>query len=185
MEDHVKEYTELIEDLRQVVEKGRMIPLLKQELLDGESLKQIVSRLRDTLPDALSAASRVINQREEILREAHAEHGKLVNESAIVHEAKSEHARILKETEQKAQAVLAEARRKAEQAADEIRKEADRYAQKSKEKIFNYALDLLKNVHESLGASMDNLSEARNTLQASTQVIEEWMQKIVQEKEKA
>lgn len=185
MEDHVEEFTELLHHLQQVVEKGKTIPLIKQEIVDAESLRQIVAKLRGALPEAVVAASKVVNRREEILREAEAERKRLVDNSEIVREAHAEQARTLKQTEAKVLAMLAEARQKAEQAAEEIRRDADRYAQKSKEKVFNYALDLLKSVHESISESTENLSEVRNRLQASSQIIEEWMAKILQEKEKA
>lgn len=185
MEDPVKEFTELLQGLQQVVERGKTIPLIKQEIVDAEALRQILSKLRNAVPEAIVTASKVVNLREEILREAEAERRKLVESSAVVREAKEEQARILKQTEAKVQALLADARQKAQQAAEEIRKDADRYAQKSKEKVFNYALDLLKSVHESIGESTENLAEVRDRLQASTQIIEEWMEKILQEKEKS
>ncbi|NDL59397.1 hypothetical protein [Phytoactinopolyspora mesophila] len=111
MEIHKK-----LDELIELVESARTMPMSSSAILNKTEVLSLVKQVRDMLPNSLSAADTVIEQREELLEEARnnasrmitdarAEQARLVGDHTVLVEARRERGRTLEQTRQEIEAM--------------------------------------------------------------------------------
>jgi vacuolar-type H+-ATPase subunit H len=141
----------LLDRLEEALVTGSRVPLTARTLVDEQECLDIIDQMRAALPSEVKYARRVVEERENLLAQAHEEAervvrnaemkaGRLVEDHALVRAAQTRALQIEDE---------------AERTADEIRAEAERYAGR-----------LLGRVTERLEQALDNVRVGLRELEA-------------------
>ncbi|MBC3795479.1 hypothetical protein [Acetobacterium tundrae] len=64
---------DLLAELEEVVEKGNTLPFSSKALIDPEELIEIIDEIRDSMPEELSEAKKIVAERKKILFTAQSE----------------------------------------------------------------------------------------------------------------
>ncbi len=100
-------YEEIIEDLYTLIDEGKSSMGGSRVKIDGEAAKELLEKLKESIPEQLVQARRIVADRNSILEEANRKRDDAVNE------ANQEKNRILSEATDQRDQILAEARKKA------------------------------------------------------------------------
>lgn len=141
----------LLDRLEEALVTGSRVPLTARTLVDEQECLDIIDQMRAALPPEVKYARRVVEERENLLAQAHEEAervvrnaemkaGRLVEDHALVRAAQTRALQIEDE---------------AERTADEIRAEAEQYAGR-----------LLGRVTERLEQALDNVRVGLRELEA-------------------
>ncbi|MEN2984242.1 MAG: ATPase [Dictyoglomaceae bacterium] len=140
---------EIIEEIRSIIKKSLIIPVLEKVVIDYNKLVSLIEDLDRTLPEELAEAKRIIRRKEEILKEAE-------------EEAQS----VIKIAKEKAESLLKESNitLKAQKEAETIIEEAKKEASEIKKEAEDYILVLLNKVEEVLKRELEIINKCKNEL---------------------
>ena len=169
------ELLELIASLESLVLQARRLPVGGNLVIERRAILDLVDQLRLAVPDTVRQAAQVLEQREQLLRDAK-EHGQavieeaerqrvqLVSENSLVQEAEKRSQEIIMDGEARARQTVADADAtaaahlsEAAQAAASQLQDADRYAVAVLERL----QEDLRGVLEALDRSSETLRERR------------------------
>ncbi|KXS39611.1 MULTISPECIES: type I restriction endonuclease subunit R, EcoR124 family [unclassified Candidatus Frackibacter] len=118
--------SEIIDELRFMVENGDKIPLTKKVLIDSDYVLNLIAELEEELPVAIGEAEELLSKRQEILDDAKnradEEIKKIIAEVDVVKEAQEVANEIRVGVNEYADEVLAEIESGLEKKLNEIRK---------------------------------------------------------------
>jgi F0F1-type ATP synthase membrane subunit b/b' len=137
----------LVDRLEALVNGSRRVPLSSRIMLEEEDLLAIVEQMRQTIPNEVKQARRVLQDREQILKQAQSEAEKIVTMAR-------ERAEYMINQE----GILTVAKERGEQ----MLSDAQRDAQSTRSEIEQYAVDVLGHLEQQLELQ---LHQVRNGLQ--------------------
>ncbi len=137
----------LVDRLEALVNGSRRVPLSSRIMLEEEDLLAIVEQMRQTIPTEIKQARRVLQDREQILKQAQSEAEKIVTMAR-------ERAEYMINQE----GILTMAKERGEQ----MLSDAQRDAQTTRSEIEQYAVDVLGHLEQQLELQ---LHQVRNGLQ--------------------
>ena len=137
----------LVDRLEALVNGSRRVPLSSRIMLEEEDLLAIVEQMRQTIPNEVKQARRVLQDREQILKQAQSEAEKIVTMAR-------ERAEYMINQE----GILTVAKERGEQ----MLSDAQRDAQTTRSEIEQYAVDVLGHLEQQLE---QQLHQVRNGLQ--------------------
>ncbi len=137
----------LVDRLEALVNGSRRVPLSSRIMLEEEDLLAIVEQMRQTIPNEVKQARRVLQDREQILKQAQSEAEKIVTMAR-------ERAEYMINQE----GILTMAKERGEQ----MLSDAQRDAQSTRSEIEQYAVDVLGHLEQQLELQ---LHQVRNGLQ--------------------
>src|SRR2546426_1446004 len=71
----------LLDQLEEVLGAGSRLPLTSRTLVDEQEILDILDQIRVSIPDEIKAARRQMQEREQLLADAHAEADHLIREA--------------------------------------------------------------------------------------------------------
>ncbi len=137
----------LVDRLEALVNGSRRVPLSSRIMLEEEDLLAIVEQMRQTIPNEVKQARRVLQDREQIIKQAQSEAEKIVTMAR-------ERAEYMINQE----GILTMAKERGEQ----MLSDAQRDAQTTRSEIEQYAVDVLGHLEQQLELQ---LHQVRNGLQ--------------------
>ncbi|MCS7202077.1 MAG: ATPase [Dictyoglomus sp.] len=140
---------EIIEEIRSIIKKGLIIPVLEKVVIDYNKLVSLIEDLDRTLPEELAEAKRIIRRKEEILKEAEEE------AQSVIKIAKEKAENLLRESN-----ITLKAQKEAETIIEEAKKEANEI----KKEAEDYILVLLNKVEEVLKRELEIINKCKNEL---------------------
>lgn len=132
----------LVDRLEELIDEGRHIFGTKYTLIDEERALEIIDQMRISIPEEIEKSSRVIQNRERVLAEAH-----------------EEAARIIQQTREKAEGLIDQdslvqaAQARAESIREQARQEAGRITAEADQ----YVMDLLSRLEQQLTLNLDQV----------------------------
>ncbi len=169
------EFLELVASLESLVVQARRLPVGGNLVIERRAILDLVDQLRLAVPDNIRQAAQVLEQREQLLRDAK-KHGQavieeaerqrvqLVSETSVVLEAQKRSQEIIMDAEARARQTVADADAtaaahlsEAAQAAASQLQDADRYAVSVIERL----QEDIRGVLEALEKSSESLRESR------------------------
>jgi hypothetical protein len=141
----------LLDRLEEVLGGGSHLPLTSRTLVDEQEILDILDQIRVAIPDEITAARKLTQQRDQVLADAHAEAE-----------------RILREADQHVNARLAEHQlvRTAEARAAEIEERALQQAEQMRRETEEYAQRVLQRLHEHVGQVSQTVERGLEELDA-------------------
>jgi vacuolar-type H+-ATPase subunit H len=133
------EILQLINELEAMGEQGERrwycrFPLFGKTVLDADELFDLISQLRSSLPQEMTAATQIASERDQIIEDAHRERQKII-------ESAREQAQLLISNDSlvlEAQSRSKEIIKQAQVEGDAIRAEAEQWARGIVERLENY-----------------------------------------------
>jgi F0F1-type ATP synthase membrane subunit b/b' len=162
---------QLIDHLEDALLSGFAVPLTPWALVNGEKLLPLLDMIRDSLPDEIQAAHRVLERREALLHEAHVQSQAMLEEAQ--HRSKtllSEH-ELMQAIEQQASTVrtalvneLAQRRQQAEDEVQRLLAQAEAEAQHVRQEAQAYVEGLLNAAEAQTSAMHHHVLEGQQRL---------------------
>lgn len=139
----------LLEQLEALVLEGTRVPLTARVMVDAEQVLRLLEMIRQTLPEELAEAQRIVNERhalvedareeaENLVAQAHEMAAKLTQESAIVLEAQER----ADELTDRARRTAQEIRLRAVEYADEVLERLEQHVDRTLETVRRHREDL-------------------------------------------
>jgi hypothetical protein len=140
---------ELIDRLEEQVTTGKRVPLSNRVMVEEEEFLSTVDQLRQSLPNEIRQARRVVQDRQKVILEAQAEAEKIIGF------AKERAEYLISE-----KGLAAEARVRSE---DVLRQARDQ-AKRSKSEINTYAMKVFDEIERALRGGLDEIQGAKEAL---------------------
>jgi cell division septum initiation protein DivIVA len=114
----------LIDRLEALIVAGRRVPMTKRVAIDEEALTSLVDQMHAVIPDEIKQSKRILNERERIIENAHAEADDIIKMAKEQADFLLQEKGLLAESQARATRIIQEA----DDEADHIRVGADEYA---------------------------------------------------------
>lgn len=136
------EIMDLIDRLEDVVNHATKVPLTSKVMVDPEEFYALIDALREAIPDEIREASRIAQQREEILneakawaeakmREAHTKASQLTADSTVTKEAETQANEVIDQAKRVAREIRQNALSWADDLFARVQPELEKLAQES------------------------------------------------------
>ncbi len=139
----------LINELQDLVETSKKVPLSGKKMVDAERLLEIVDEMRDNIPSEVKQAKSIAADRTNILEKSRQEAENIVQQAEERAKAMVEHNEIT---------------RLAQQRAGEIINKANADAAKIRQAANNYIDTIMKKADDQLSANLADLKKTRQSL---------------------
>lgn len=127
----------LMEQIESLVLEGTRVPLTSRVVIDAEELLNLIELIRQTLPEEIAEARRIVSERnalvadareeaENLVAQAHEMAAKLTQESAIVLEAQERAEELTERAKQTAQEIRLRAVEYADEVLERLEQQVDR-----------------------------------------------------------
>ncbi len=114
----------LIDRLEALIAAGRKVPMTNKVMIDEEALASLVDQMHAVIPDEIKQSKRILNERERIIENAHAEADDIIRMAKEQADFMLQEKGLLAESQSRAARIIQEA----EDEADRIHVGADEYA---------------------------------------------------------
>lgn len=141
---------DLLDEMEEILEVASSVPLTSRVIVEPAEMKDLIEKIKKSLPDDVQQARWISNERERILGEAKSEYKK------IIMEAKKEADRLVEES-----VIL----RRARNIATEIYAAADDYSEEMTLKTYDYMESSMRNLEERITEMDDKYRETMNNYQ--------------------
>ena len=152
-----------IQQLEDIIKEAKSMPLSSSALLNREEVLQLVSELREALPEEIKQARWVVKDREELLSKARTDAEKMVEQARAEQLRLASHEEVVHRAADEAERILAEANEDSRR----IRLEAEDYVD-SKLSQFEGALqrigEQLIATNQSVTKTLDKVAAGREKL---------------------
>lgn len=148
------EIIRLMDELEEVLDKSRRIPLTSKVVIDEDIILDYLDRIRALLPEEIRQAKWIAKERERLLEEAAREKERLIED------ARNYIARMADESE---------VAKKAQAFSEEIVQQAKKVAREIKNGANEYADELLRCVENTLEKNIIGIRKGREELRAYRQ----------------
>ena len=121
----------LLDQLEEVLGGGSRLPLTSRTLVDEQEILDILDQIRVSIPDELTAARRLTQDRDQIMADAHAEAERILRDADLQAANRVADHSLVRAAELRA----ADIEDRALHQAAEVRREADAYAHRVLQKL--------------------------------------------------
>lgn len=178
MEGLNKNVTQLLDYLKELVEKSPKVPMSSKVMLDKKEIIEIVDQIKSFLPDELQQARFIVEEKDNIIKDAKREYKEMqkkmqeecrrnVEKHNIVQEAKEEAEKILNSAKKEARTIKNGSREYSHELLSTMNKEIERYRDELIKNLGasfkNAANEIDKNMTNIDGEIKQNIKELRET----------------------
>jgi cell division septum initiation protein DivIVA len=136
----------LLDQLEEVLGGGSRLPLTSRTLVDEQEILDILDQIRVSIPDELTAARRLTQERDQIMADAQAEAERVLRDA----DAQAAHRLADHSLVRAAELRAADIEDQALHQAAEVRREADAYAYKVLQKLREHVAQVAQTVDRGL-----------------------------------
>ena len=161
----VRDILNKIEDL---VAGASHLPLTGKALIDEEVLANLVEELRNELPQELEHAEKIMNERDQIIQNAHADADEIIKQAKIQAEQLVDENDVVMKAREKSRMVLSQAQAQESEIMErtrinsqQLQEDVDRYANQ----VFDQLIAHVTNTFQGVQAAEAGLEQARQILQ--------------------
>ena len=166
------EILDLIDALEELVIQARRLPVGGNLVVDRKRMLDVIDQMRLAVPSDLRQAQQVLEFREQIIDEAHAdarqsaeqadeERERRINESSVFREAQDRGQQLLMDAEARARQVIAES----DATAAAHLSEAAEAASKQLDDADQYAIEVLRRLESQMQTFLDSIRVSMNSLE--------------------
>lgn len=155
----------LIDKLEDLIDEGRHIPMSKYTTIDEERALGIIDQMRISIPEQIESASRVVDQREQIVTQAQGEAHQIIDSARRKSEEMLNRDSIAANARHQADSIIGQA----QQDADQIRADADAYVVEVLRELESHLLRTLTVVRNGIAKVMQDREAAQHARHTRTQ----------------
>lgn len=106
---------EILVEIENMIEDSFQIPFSNRRMINQDKMIHLVDDMRNSLPQVLQEAARVVKEKEKIIEDARKEGEKLKEQARVYAVSLVDENAIVKQAEKRAEEIIAEAHQKAEE----------------------------------------------------------------------
>ena len=160
-----------LRSMEQLIDEAKSVPFSTKTLMDTEELSRLIEDIRLNMPEEITQAKRIAQERRDILDQAQLEAQDIVNkarqradlmveEHQITKEAKSAAEDIFRQTKAEADALLTASK----QHADEITRRAEKWSSDIMKNASSYVETIIRDTDETLTKSVNDIRVLRKSV---------------------
>jgi regulator of protease activity HflC (stomatin/prohibitin superfamily) len=171
-----------LQQLEDMIREAKSMPLSSSALLNREEILELVSQMREVLPEEIKQARWVVKDREELLTKARRDSQRIVEEADQEQLRMATREEVVKRAEAEADRILAEAREESRR----MRLEAEDYVDA---KLAQFEIALQRSSEElaatktALGRTLEQVEGGRERLRGSAPAQQEFGPEELEEEE--
>jgi regulator of protease activity HflC (stomatin/prohibitin superfamily) len=171
-----------LQQLEDMIREAKSMPLSSSALLNREEILELVSQMREVLPEEIKQARWVVKDREELLTKARRDSQRIVEEAEQEQLRMATREEVVKRAEAEADRILAEAREESRR----MRLEAEDYVDA---KLAQFEIALQRSSEElaatktALGRTLEQVEGGRERLRGSAPAQQEFGPEELEEEE--
>lgn len=171
-----------LQQLEDMIKEAKSMPLSSSALLNREEILELVSQMREVLPEEIKQARWVVKDREELLTKARRDSQRIVEEADQEQLRMATREEVVKRAEAEADRILAEAREESRR----MRLEAEDYVDA---KLAQFEIALQRSSEElaatktALGRTLEQVEGGRERLRGSAPAQQEFGPEELEEEE--
>ena len=171
-----------LQQIEDMIKEAKSMPLSSSALLNREEILELVSQMREVLPEEIKQARWVVKDREELLTKARRDSQRIVEEAEQEQLRMATREEVVKRAEAEADRILAEAREEARR----MRLEAEDYVDA---KLAQFEIALQRSSEElaatktALGRTLEQVEGGRERLRGSAPAQQEFGPEELEEEE--
>lgn len=150
----------LVDQLEELVTEAKRVPLSNRVMVEEDDFRAIVDQLRESLPQEIRQAQRVIKERERIIGQAQDEADQIVSSARMKAEALVAQHQITNDARQLGESIL----RRAEEEQQRLRGEMDVFVLQQIEVVQNAARRSMAVMEGAVEEALDLLDGARDAV---------------------
>lgn len=150
----------LINDIQFVIDDAGTVPFSKKVLVDSDEIEQILSEIKDSLPEEIKEAKWINEEKDKILSAADQE------KNTIIDNSRKEADEIVKNAQARAEELVSDntITKQATKYGEDLVKKAEDNARILKEQSINYVDEMLAITQDRLQEILQELESNRNEL---------------------
>ena len=157
--------------MEQLIDEAKSVPFSTKTLMDTEELSRLIEDIRLNMPEEITQAKRIAQERRDILDQAQLEAEVIINkarqradlmveEHQITKEAKSAAEDIFRQTKAEADALLASSKQRAE----EMTLKAEKWSNDIRRNASSYVETIIRDTDETLTNSVNDIRKLRQSV---------------------
>ena len=158
-------------DMEQLIDEAKSVPFSTKTLMDTEELSRLIEDIRLNMPEEITQAKRIAQERRDILDQAQLEAEDIINkarqradlmieEHQITKEAKNAAEDIFRQTKAEADALLASSK----QRAAEMTLKAEKWSNDIRRNASSYVETIIRDTDETLTNSVNDIRKLRQSV---------------------
>ena len=148
-------------DMEQLIDEAKSVPFSTKTLMDTEELSRLIEDIRLNMPEEITQAKRIAQERRDILDRAQIEAADImVEEHQITKEAKSAAEDIFRQTKAEADALLASSKQRAE----DMMSKAEKWSNDIRRNASSYVETIIRDTDETLTNSVNDIRKLRQSV---------------------
>lgn len=158
-------------DMEQIIEEAKTIPFSGKTMIDGEEFLRLIADIRLNMPEEITQAKRIAQERRDILDRATAEAEDIVAKARQRADIMIEEHQITKEAKTAAEDIFRQARAEADTMvsdakayAEDITKKAEKWSTDIRRNASAYVEQIIKDTDETLTASVNDIRRLRQSV---------------------
>lgn len=151
---------DIVDQLEHLVGMGKRVPFSSRVVVEASEFLGLVDLLRNTVPQEIELARRVVKEREVIIGEAHSEAARILKVARDRAEQTVSHDGILAEVRQQSEEILRQTDERRQRSMGMV----DVYALKQFEKAEEAMRDCLRLIDGAFRDAIDSLEQARSSV---------------------
>lgn len=161
----------LLNDIDRIIEEAKNVPFSTKRMIDADEISQLIEDIRLNMPDEITKAKKIAQERRDILNEAEANAegivakareraNIMVDEHQITKEAIENARGIMEQANAEAEALLAKARADARNMTDK----AEAWSNDMRRNASSYVENIIKDTDETLTKSVNDIRTLRQSV---------------------
>ncbi len=157
--------------MEQLIEEAKIVPFSGKTIIDQEELSRLIEDIRLNMPEEITQAKRIAQERRDILDQATAEAENVIFKARQRADIMIEEHQITKEAKSAAEDIFAQAKAEADEILTNAKKRAEDMTQKAekwsndiRKNASNYVETIIKDTDETLTNSVNDIRRLRQSV---------------------
>lgn len=160
-----------LEEMELILEEAKSVPLSSKVIVDAEGLTELIADIRLHMPEEITQAKRIAQERRDILDNAQAEAEDIIDKARQRADIMIEEHQITKEAKNAAEDILGRARAEADAAVSSAKAKAEAMTLKAKKwsdeicsSASSYVENIIKETDETLTKNVNDIRRLRQSV---------------------
>lgn len=158
-------------DIERLIEEAKTVPFSGKTIIDQDELSKLIEDIRLNMPEEITQAKRIAQERRDILDKAQGEAENIIDkarqradimveEHQITKEAKSAAEDIFRQAKAEAESILENAKRN----ADDMTSKAEKWSDDIRRNASNYVETIIRDTDETLTKNVNDIRRLRQSV---------------------
>ncbi|MGN0526907.1 MAG: hypothetical protein ACI4IF_05685 [Acutalibacteraceae bacterium] len=160
-----------LEEMELILEEAKSVPLSSKVIVDAEGLTELIADIRLHMPEEITQAKRIAQERRDILDNAQSEAEDIIDKARQRADIMIEEHQITKEAKNAAEDIIGRARAEAEATvssakakAEDMTSKAEKWSEDIRRNASSYVENIIKDTDETLTKNVNDIRRLRQSV---------------------